>query len=54
MTASAADARATATSLVVDRTGALRVERIGAIAAALAVIVAVSIIASVRTRRRRS
>ncbi len=47
-----ADARAAAVSQVVDRRGAVRVERVAAIAAAVVLIIVTTVIARVRTRRR--
>jgi len=48
----AADARASAVSTVIDSRGALRLERVVAIAAALVVVVVTAVVAHVRTRRR--
>ena len=47
-----ADARATAVGTVMDSRGALRVERVAAIAVALVVVVVTMVAAHVRTRRR--
>ncbi len=47
-----ADARASAVAQVVDSRGALRTERVAAVAAAIALIIITLVVARVRTRRR--